>query len=116
MSAYEKFLDNFWAAKDKILFVMQHLQNMAEAKKFEEFQSILDEADPEKFGDAALTIALVAWWYGGKVDRKKYVLKGIEYYDTLKGKGYGLKIFKGVMDGKWEPQFGFERDLFGISE
>lgn len=121
--AYKKFLEEYQKIpvekeQTQVCFVMDTLADMAEEKRFEEFQAILDDADPELFRDAAFTIALVAWWHGDKLDRKEYIKRGIAYFDKLKGKGYGNKVFKGVCDGKWEPLFGgdWERKLFGISE
>lgn len=118
---YQNFLDEFQkiepSKKDtQVSFVMRYLQDLGNAKQYERFQNILDNADPALFGDGAVTIALVAWWYGNHLDRTSYTKKAIHFYNEMKGDGYGEKLFDRYSNGSWKPSFGFERRMFDIKE
>lgn len=121
MDRYSEFFEKFREIDSSKLdtqvdFVMGYLQDLGNDKEFEIFQRILNDANPKEFNDASVTIALVAWWYGKHLDRGSYIKKAVEYYDELKGVGYGKKIFAGISEGAWKEQFGFERGLFEIKE
>lgn len=120
-NAFEKFQTEFrkieaTKVNTQISFVMKYLQDLGNAKEFEAFQNILDNADPKDFKDAVFTIALAGWWYGNNLNRDKYIEKAIKHYDELMGAGYGLKLFGRIRTGAWTPTFGFERELFGQKE
>ncbi len=116
---YEEFLkliDNEKTEQSKMLMVMSTLQDYGNEKKFELFQYILDNINPEDIGELSVTIACVAWWYGEKLNRENYIEKAIAYYTKIETKEKAERLFKGFRNGSWKPNFGFERELFGIKE
>jgi len=114
---YNTFLEEYKKnEKDGVYWIMTTLKDMGNNKEYDDFQTILDNAEPEIFKDGSVTIALVAWWFGDHLDRSNYVKKAIQYYDELKGDGYGEKLFGRFGNGSWKPSFGFERRMFDIKE
>jgi len=108
---------------NRCLFIMTYLQDeIAEKEKFDEFQQILDNLDPndlhhgEEYNSLVCAVALVGWHYGKKLNRKIYCDKALEFYTKHRGKEEAIKIMKGFATGSWQPQFGFENKLFGITK
>jgi len=106
---------------DRVSFVMEYLQyELAEQGKFEEFQHILDNVDPNDVkGATVLTIKLCSWWYGKFLIRKPYFDKAFKYYETAQGYDQAKRIMGECKEGdSWKPMFGgtWERQIFGISK
>ncbi len=109
--------------ESRLDFLMTYLQNeIAEKDKFEDFQQILDNLDPndlhrgEKHNALVCTVALVGWWYGKKLNRQIYCDKALEFYTKQQDRESAIAIMKGFASGSWQPQFGFENNLFGITK
>lgn len=115
-----KFKLDLENSKDRAIFnLMCYLQDLGEEKNFIELQKIMDECNVNDWDDgtALVTILMVTHWYGQHLNRQPFYEKVREFFIVVIG--YDEKktdnMLKGLK-GTWNPTFGFERELFGISE
>jgi hypothetical protein len=101
----------------RIDYVLGFLHKLGNAKRYEEFQSILNEIKWADLNDECIvTVAMVSWWFGDHLDRKAFIENAMAYFNTFKTEAETERIFQGFKNKSWKPTFGFERELFDLPE
>jgi hypothetical protein len=125
MTTYEELLETYKkdiAANrlhDAVYHVMEKMDELGRARKYDELQAIMDQCVVEDWNIECLhTIQLVTWWHGDKVERDDFLTRSEAYFVKLKGEKYTKKLMDGIKSKSWKPMFGgtWEKDLLTGAE